>query len=1031
MFRRDSNRKEKRISLVVGLLVCAVIFMSQVEVAANSSNSYTIKLNSGWNLISLPLQTEGVSISSVFSGINGSYSQVWSYQNGSWKMYDPQNAGLSDFSIVTHGPGYMIYMKQGGSITITGSSAYSNAVKLSKGWNLVGFSSPQALSVTNALPSVIDKVKVVWSYQSGSWKMYDPKNAGMSDFNTFVPGQGYWIEVSEDCTWELPRFTNLTQDEFSARTGVSLSSDKFKFVGAVTIDKESGDFNDPVNLSLQDTSGLSDNDLILVARVIDDANGDGKADLVLVDVTSPSKLKSVRNVVGRAPGSGLSGITQGGNYVFSKALSPIGFIQGTVVDKNDSTVNEVLIESSPSAGTGVFSDVSGKFILPVPLTSTNSIQRVSIGNFDGTFTAIYRGSQLGQSPLNVSMSYYSTFEWKNPFKLPDYQKPDPDPNCKELPEDKALKTAKKITDLLKNAIKLSAKLTIKDVPMDPEVLNLKKGEVGKVTVNASSLVDPGNTYSPSYSFDFATDPVGDITGTKGSVSCTIDGIKTQVYKVCLETEDANIASLSGDSCSEITFENSKPTFGIRGENKGTTQVKGSALSIGIKTTGKCSVSISYSKDGQNKPCSTEVVIDSQGGPIKIDGQMTFDVTSEMILGVIKPTKITVEDCAFTINPTSKSFKSTGGSDYVAVTVDNADNKVCKWTASSSADWITVKTPSGTGNGTVTYAVSENPNIDKRTGTIVIAEKTFTVTQDGCSCTINPTNKSFKSTGGSDNVGVTADNKVCKWTASSNDGWITVNTPSGTGNGTVAYNVSENTSEKERTGTITIAGQTFTVTQEKKGETGVRNKGKSVSYMIVNVEGVKEGNCHDYSDYTTGVADDCIGVLPVNITWSGTDNVCMSNVGVRIDIGATTGYVSVSGASMSGASQDPYCIPYYSSYAYLGTAFDFDSECIILKIDTNTVASNNTYPTGIYYSRRLGYGTRQIFYGKLDKPHYEFKIMNPKTITGGFGGDYEEILINPIALEISGGYSNPQIGEEKVSTITYSIEEVNDAKKCAQ
>jgi hypothetical protein len=55
---------------------------------------------------------------------------------------------------------------------------------------------------------------------------------------------------------------------------------------------------------------------------------------------------------------------------------------------------------------------------------------------------------------------------------------------------------------------------------------------------------------------------------------------------------------------------------------------------------------------------------------------------------------------------------------------------------------------------------------------------------------------------------------CSWTAVSNDGWIEVTAgANGTGNGSVAFKVSKN-GGNERTGTLTIAGQTFTVTQQK-------------------------------------------------------------------------------------------------------------------------------------------------------------------------------------------------------------------------
>lgn len=55
---------------------------------------------------------------------------------------------------------------------------------------------------------------------------------------------------------------------------------------------------------------------------------------------------------------------------------------------------------------------------------------------------------------------------------------------------------------------------------------------------------------------------------------------------------------------------------------------------------------------------------------------------------------------------------------------------------------------------------------------------------------------------------------CKWTASSNSSWITITSgASGTGSGQVNYSVSANTTEAMRTGSLSIAGSTFTVTQD--------------------------------------------------------------------------------------------------------------------------------------------------------------------------------------------------------------------------
>ncbi|MBF0338132.1 MAG: M6 family metalloprotease domain-containing protein, partial [Nitrospirae bacterium] len=83
--------------------------------------------------------------------------------------------------------------------------------------------------------------------------------------------------------------------------------------------------------------------------------------------------------------------------------------------------------------------------------------------------------------------------------------------------------------------------------------------------------------------------------------------------------------------------------------------------------------------------------------------------------------------SYTLTPTSMTFTSSGGSGSVDVAV----NTDCSWTAVSNVSWITITSGSSdNGNGTVTYAVVANTSTSQRTGTMTIAGKTFTVTQEG-------------------------------------------------------------------------------------------------------------------------------------------------------------------------------------------------------------------------------------------------------------------------------------------------------------
>jgi len=140
---------------------------------------------------------------------------------------------------------------------------------------------------------------------------------------------------------------------------------------------------------------------------------------------------------------------------------------------------------------------------------------------------------------------------------------------------------------------------------------------------------------------------------------------------------------------------------------------------------------------------------------------------------------------------------------------------CNWTASSNVDWVTVTSNStGTGSKTVTYSVAANESTSSRTGTLTVAGKTFTVKQTGKPCTysISPISQSFTWAGGTGSINVTS-LSGCPWTATSNVSWITITSgDTGNGNGVVTYSVASKTGSLSRTGTLKVAGKTFTVTQ---------------------------------------------------------------------------------------------------------------------------------------------------------------------------------------------------------------------------
>jgi hypothetical protein len=217
-------------------------------------------------------------------------------------------------------------------------------------------------------------------------------------------------------------------------------------------------------------------------------------------------------------------------------------------------------------------------------------------------------------------------------------------------------------------------------------------------------------------------------------------------------------------------------------NNGWIAVTGGASAAG---TGRATFNVSVNSGG------------SRTGTISIAGHL-FTLTQAGV------------SCSYSINPSSDAMSAGGGVSTVAVSSGNS----CAWTAASNASWITVASGSpGTGAGTVKLNVAANTGT-ARTGTATIAAQTFTVTQAAAPCgfAIAPSSLDVPAAGADRSTNVTA-GTGCAWSAVSNVSWITITTPSsGTGNGVVGIHVSAN-GGAARSGTVTIGGQTLTVTQQ--------------------------------------------------------------------------------------------------------------------------------------------------------------------------------------------------------------------------
>lgn len=176
----------------IGMDTVQITVMQAIE----NQTTYTLNLEQGWNLVSLPLMPANNEINAVLGSLD--YTSVWRWNSDSqvWESY--LNGIGGEFSTLESGRGYWIYANSDDTVTVTGisgSSAYLN-----KGWNLAGY----GLLYEQAISSTLSEIHVNsvwrWNAYSQKWESYLDAIQG-GEFTTFEPGRGYWIYAENEGTW--------------------------------------------------------------------------------------------------------------------------------------------------------------------------------------------------------------------------------------------------------------------------------------------------------------------------------------------------------------------------------------------------------------------------------------------------------------------------------------------------------------------------------------------------------------------------------------------------------------------------------------------------------------------------------------------------------------------------------------------------------------------------------------------------------------------------------------------------------------
>jgi hypothetical protein len=304
-----------------------------------------------------------------------------------------------------------------------------------------------------------------------------------------------------------------------------------------------------------------------------------------------------------------------------------------------------------------------------------------------------------------------------------------------------------------------------------------------------------------------------------------------------------------------------------------------AGTISLKKSGSATIVVSYAEDSVVKESSI----------------------------LVNVTKQDVIEYEFKLNKTNVSLKEGGTvklvAKYYTITngiSDNGENvtNICEWTSDdNSIATVSSGTITGMGNGTTNITAKYKGYTSK-----------CNVTIDKNNISVNPDDLLFTAYGGTERLNVTSDGD---WTVETDATWLWTNNTSGSKNGSVILNVSENTSsESNRYANVTFkcggAKAVVTVSQSKKDSLTITPPNWNASSasesktFTVSANGPWTATCNEQWLSITSKLDNSITLL----VHENTDITNSRSATVTITCGSATSSITVVQAKKTSIAVDP-------------------------------------------------------------------------------------------------------------------------------
>ncbi|MBW9220023.1 S8 family serine peptidase [Methanothermococcus sp. SCGC AD-155-N22] len=148
--------------------------------------SFTLELERGWNMVSLPLTPDNSSVYEIFKNIT-------TLNNRPVVTWDPDTYTFVPVDNIEPKRGYWVFTPSNINITVYGTPINDTRINLKAGWNMIGTVGLQNLNLSLIPNQVPQRPPVTWN---GSGYIFEP-------VTEIEPGKAAWVFVTQDTEVEI------------------------------------------------------------------------------------------------------------------------------------------------------------------------------------------------------------------------------------------------------------------------------------------------------------------------------------------------------------------------------------------------------------------------------------------------------------------------------------------------------------------------------------------------------------------------------------------------------------------------------------------------------------------------------------------------------------------------------------------------------------------------------------------------------------------------------------------------------------